>query len=227
MTRRRMLAIARSWVGVTAAAVVIACAAWLTVEYLHAARVAPSEKALVESLKDRARTDATVHKTLLQPEFDRQHRALQRRARAYRLGGILLLISVGTFLAWIKWLKPRPGGWVGVPAPVARLLEALVERRHERLAALTRLPKRKVKKGALAGRPAVADKSLVLYRVLDSCSGCTVCAQVCPVDAIEARPYVKHEVIDSRCTRCGLCVPACPEQAIEVVTRDVVAPVAQ
>jgi ferredoxin len=217
MTRRRMLAIARSWIGVIAAVVVIGAAAWLVVEYLHAVRVAPSEKALVESLKVRARADATIHKALLQPEFDRQRLVLQRRARSYRLGGVLLLVSVGFFLAWINWLKPRPGAWVGVPATIARPLEALVEGREERLAALKRLPKRKVKKGALAGaRPAAAERSLVHYRVLDSCSGCTVCAQVCPVNAIEARPYAKHEVIDSRCTRCDLCLPACPEQAIEV-----------
>jgi NADH-quinone oxidoreductase subunit F len=64
--------------------------------------------------------------------------------------------------------------------------------------------------------PAAACKSLVHYRVLDSCSGCTLCAQVCPLGAIEARPYRQHEVVDNRCTRCGLCVPVCPEQAIEV-----------
>jgi NADH:ubiquinone oxidoreductase subunit F (NADH-binding)/NAD-dependent dihydropyrimidine dehydrogenase PreA subunit len=65
--------------------------------------------------------------------------------------------------------------------------------------------------------PAAACRSLVHYRVLDSCSGCTLCAQVCPLGAIEARPYLQHEVIDDRCTRCGLCVTACPEQAIDVV----------
>ena len=217
MTRRRLLAIARSWAGVIAVVVVTGAAASLVAEYLNAVRVAPSDKALVESLKEGARTDATIHKTLLQPEYDRQRLALQRRVRAYRLGGVLLLVSAGFFLGWMKWLKPRPGEWVGVPPTVTRLLEALVEGREERLAALKRLPKRKVKKGALAGaRPPAAERSLVHYRVLDSCSGCTVCAQVCPVNAIEARPYMKHEVIDGRCTRCGLCVPACPEQAIEV-----------
>jgi NADH-quinone oxidoreductase subunit F len=65
--------------------------------------------------------------------------------------------------------------------------------------------------------PAAACRSLIHYSVLDSCSGCTLCAQVCPLGAIESRPYLRHEIVDSRCTRCGLCVPACPEQAIEVV----------
>jgi ABC-type nickel/cobalt efflux system permease component RcnA len=71
----------RSWLGIVAAAVVIVSAAWLTFEYVKAARAEAAEKALIESLKERARTDATVHQTLLQPEFDRQRDALLRRHR--------------------------------------------------------------------------------------------------------------------------------------------------
>ena len=218
MKAGHVLTIVRSWFGFVAAAVVMASAVWLVAEYMQAVRVTAPEKALVESLKERARTDPTVHKTLLQPEFDRQREALERRVNAYRRGGLLLLISLGCLVGWSNWLKPRPGEWVGVPAVVTRLSKALVEDAAARLSALKALPKRKVKKGTLAGaRPKVADRSQVCYRVLDSCSGCTICAQVCPLNAIEARPYLKHEVIDGKCTRCGLCVPACPEQAIEVV----------
>jgi NADH-quinone oxidoreductase subunit F len=64
--------------------------------------------------------------------------------------------------------------------------------------------------------PAAACKSLIHYRVLDSCTGCTLCAQVCPVSAIQAQPYQIHRIADDLCTRCDLCVPACPENAIEV-----------
>jgi NADH-quinone oxidoreductase subunit F len=64
--------------------------------------------------------------------------------------------------------------------------------------------------------PAAACKALIHYRVLDSCTGCTLCAQACPAGAITARPYVQHEVHDDLCTRCGMCVSACPENAIEV-----------
>jgi NADH-quinone oxidoreductase subunit F len=63
--------------------------------------------------------------------------------------------------------------------------------------------------------PAAQCKALIHYRVLDSCTGCTLCAQACPAGAIEARPYQQHQVVDNRCTRCGMCVTACPESAIE------------
>ena len=59
MTTSRPIVIVRSWVGVLAAVIVLCTAAWLTGEYIHAVSVAPSDKALVESLKERARTDAT------------------------------------------------------------------------------------------------------------------------------------------------------------------------
>ena len=69
-------------------------------------------------------------------------------------------------------------------------------------------------RAALPGRPSC--KALIHYRVLDTCTGCTLCAQACPAGAIEARPYQRHEVADDCCTRCGMCVTACPEHAIEV-----------
>ena len=66
--------------------------------------------------------------------------------------------------------------------------------------------------------PAGSCKALIHYRVIPKdCTGCTLCAQACPVAAIERRPYRPHEVIDDLCTRCGMCLTACPERAIEVV----------
>jgi NADH-quinone oxidoreductase subunit F len=64
--------------------------------------------------------------------------------------------------------------------------------------------------------PAAQCKALIHYRILDNCTGCTLCAQACPAAAIEARPYKMHEVTDDLCTRCGMCVTACPEDAIGV-----------
>jgi NADH-quinone oxidoreductase subunit F len=64
--------------------------------------------------------------------------------------------------------------------------------------------------------PAAACKSLIHYRILDNCTGCTLCAQVCPVNAIQAQPYQIHKITDDLCTRCDMCLPACPENAIRV-----------
>jgi NADH-quinone oxidoreductase subunit F len=69
----------------------------------------------------------------------------------------------------------------------------------------------------LEGRcPAGKCASLIKYRVLDNCTGCTICAQRCPVDAIPMTPYRKHQIDLELCTRCDSCRQACPEGAIEV-----------
>jgi NADH-quinone oxidoreductase subunit F len=65
--------------------------------------------------------------------------------------------------------------------------------------------------------PAKRCKALIHYRVTEQCTGCTLCAQVCPVDAIAYRPYQKHSIDDARCTRCGACMEACQDGAVEVV----------
>jgi len=59
-------------------------------------------------------------------------------------------------------------------------------------------------------------KALITYSVTDDCIGCTLCAQHCPADAIEMRPYEKHEIDSDKCIRCGTCKNVCPSDAIKV-----------
>lgn len=53
-----------------------------------------------------------------------------------------------------------------------------------------------------------------------TCIGCTLCIQACPVDAIVGAPKLMHTVIESECTGCDLCLPPCPVDCIDIVTRD-------
>ncbi len=69
----------------------------------------------------------------------------------------------------------------------------------------------------IAGRcPAARCKALITYSVTDDCIGCTLCAQHCPVEAIEKLPYQKHEIDSEKCIRCGTCKSICPADAVKV-----------
>jgi len=70
----------------------------------------------------------------------------------------------------------------------------------------------------LQGRcPAGRCTALIKYQVRENCTGCTICAQNCPVDAIPMTPYARHTINLDRCTRCDSCRRVCPHDAIEVV----------
>jgi Na+-translocating ferredoxin:NAD+ oxidoreductase subunit B len=75
----------------------------------------------------------------------------------------------------------------------------------------------------LLGRDAVtvsAEKQQPAVAVIDpqSCIGCTLCLQSCPVDAIVGAARQLHGVLATECTGCGLCLPPCPVQCIRMVT---------
>ena len=65
--------------------------------------------------------------------------------------------------------------------------------------------------------PAKKCVDLVKYVITDKCTGCTKCFQECPVNAIEFRPYEKHEIDQKLCTKCDNCRIICPENAVEKV----------
>jgi NADH-quinone oxidoreductase subunit F len=70
----------------------------------------------------------------------------------------------------------------------------------------------------LQGRcPAGKCRALIKYHVKENCTGCTICAQHCPVDAIPMTPYVRHVIDLDKCTRCDSCRQVCPQGAVEVV----------
>lgn len=70
----------------------------------------------------------------------------------------------------------------------------------------------------LQGRcPAGKCKALIKYHVGDNCTGCTICAQHCPADAIPMTPYERHVIDLQKCTRCDSCRQVCPYGAVEVV----------
>jgi len=71
----------------------------------------------------------------------------------------------------------------------------------------------------LEGRcPAGTCRALIRYEITDDCIGCTLCAQNCPADAIEMRPYERHEIDPEKCVRCGTCMSVCPTDAVRIVT---------
>lgn len=65
--------------------------------------------------------------------------------------------------------------------------------------------------------PAGRCTDLIKYNVTDKCIGCTLCAQHCPVDAIQLTPYQRHVIDNDLCTKCDTCRTICPENAIEVI----------
>lgn len=47
-----------------------------------------------------------------------------------------------------------------------------------------------------------------------TCIGCTLCIQACPVDAIVGAAKQMHTVVEADCTGCELCVAPCPVDCI-------------
>ena len=50
-----------------------------------------------------------------------------------------------------------------------------------------------------------------------TCIGCTLCIEACPVDAIIGASKQMHTVITAYCTGCELCIPSCPVDCIRMI----------
>jgi len=63
--------------------------------------------------------------------------------------------------------------------------------------------------------PAASCLALVEFHIdPDKCTGCTVCAKKCPVEAISGERKKEHVIDNSICVKCGKCITSCNFDAV-------------
>jgi len=60
--------------------------------------------------------------------------------------------------------------------------------------------------------------ALITYSITNECIGCTKCAQRCPVNAIEMKPYEIHSIDTQLCIHCDICRQVCPNGSVIIET---------
>lgn len=74
-------------------------------------------------------------------------------------------------------------------------------------------------------KPLDAEEKPKQLAIIDeqTCIGCTLCIQACPVDAIVGAAKQLHTVVAALCTGCELCVKPCPVECIRmaVIAEDI------
>ncbi len=62
--------------------------------------------------------------------------------------------------------------------------------------------------------PAHHCQALLNYVISDKCRGCTLCAKVCPAEAISGAVRQQHVIDTTKCLKCGACIEKCRFGAI-------------
>lgn len=67
-------------------------------------------------------------------------------------------------------------------------------------------------------KPLDAEEKPKQVAIIDenTCIGCTLCIQACPVDAIVGAAKQMHTVVAVQCTGCELCIAPCPVDCIRM-----------
>ncbi|MFO8051212.1 MAG: NADH-quinone oxidoreductase subunit NuoF [Thermoplasmatota archaeon] len=61
-------------------------------------------------------------------------------------------------------------------------------------------------------------RDLMIFSIDEKkCTGCTLCAENCPVNAIAGKPKKIHVIDPDKCIKCGMCEQVCRFDAVEVV----------